>query len=281
MQHRLARADGSSRRGKLAPCWSLPPCNLEDSSHFRVGEETETSCRQALPGALRVHRLGGVKGLWLQSWGGSSHCTELHLLEGNHNHMILFSLPDPPFSNWHEQNVEVKLSLFPSVKSLITSAVAEMYGEWPFLCPWFPSAVMVGNPGSLTNIETPGKIYKCTQCTHWLVASPSTWQLLQFFWKPALCVPTELGAGTVPAPSPAPCAEPSSLCLTALTEISQSIWSFPWAPQLCTGTHSTLSEQCFYCSWQVQLLFPTLQAKLLPVTRHPKLPGTCQPSAMH
>lgn len=40
--------------------------------------------RQALLGALRGHRLGGMEGVWLQS----SHCTELCLLEGNHNLVI-------------------------------------------------------------------------------------------------------------------------------------------------------------------------------------------------
>lgn len=92
------------------------------------------------------------------------------------------------------------------------------------------------------------------------VASLSTWQLLQCCWKPALwestCFPAELGAGTVPAPSPSPaaCAEPSSLCLTALTR-------YPTAYGASPGLHSCAQEptvlfqnSVVYCSWQVQLL---------------------------
>lgn len=158
MQHRLARADVSCRRGKLAPCWSLPPCNSEDSSHFRVGEETETSCRQALPGALRVHRLG---------WQQPLHWAPFAGRKPQPCDFVLSARPSLFQLAWAECRGEAQLVSFSEI-SLITSAVAEMYGEWPFFCPWFLSAVMVGNPGSLTNIETLGKIYWCTHWCLWL-----------------------------------------------------------------------------------------------------------------
>lgn len=184
---------------------------------------------------------------------------------------------------WAECGGEAQLVSFTEI-SLITSAVAEIYGEWPFLCPWCPSVVVVGNPGSLSNIETLVKIYKCTQkcwCEwlHWVpgrcfsAAGKLSCGRARVFlqsWKQGLSQPH--------AQQLVPC----SLCLTALTRYLRAYGASP-------GLHSYAQEPtvlfqsgfAVYCSWQVQLLFPSLQAKLLPVRRHPKLPRTCQPSAMH
>lgn len=130
--------------------------------------------------------------------------------------------------------------MFPLLKSLITSAVAEMYEEWPFFCPWSPSAVEVGNPGSLSDTETLVKIYKCTQkhwCEwlHWVPGSCCSAAGNLRCGRESTCVPAELETGTVPAPSPAACAEPSSLCLTALTRYLEAYGASP-------GLHSCAQE---------------------------------------
>lgn len=97
--------------------------------------------------------------------------------------------------------------------------------------------------------ETLVKIYKCTQqhCvsgfTEHLAAAAV---LLEACLVGEHVCSHRAGSRDCPSPSPIP----SSSCRAkqplsdSTNQIPQSMWSFPWAPQLCTGTHSGLSQQC-------------------------------------
>jgi len=98
MQHWLARPEVSCRRGKLASSLSFPPCNFEVHSCFGFREGTEAPRWQALLSVLSVYGLGEQRGFGWRSWG-SSQCAELG---ENRSRVILFFLPYPSFSSWHE-----------------------------------------------------------------------------------------------------------------------------------------------------------------------------------
>lgn len=121
-------------------------------------------------------------------------------------------LPCPSSSSCHEQDVEVKLGLFPSPRSLVHLRHCRSYGGCAFSLPLVPQRCpgrMLGNPESLSNMETLMKIHKCIQehrCGQRYPAGAAAAVLLEI-WKSS-CVPPELWAGTVPAPSTAACAEP-------------------------------------------------------------------------
>lgn len=164
MQHRLAQPSVSSRRGKLAQSLSLPPCNFEVRSRFGLREETETPCRQALPGTLSVLGLGGAKGGWLSELGWQSAaqpgaCQRRAEVLGRKPQPRDFVLSALSFlfqlaSAGHGGEAQL---MFSSLRSL-TSAGAEMFGERAFsltLVLLSGQHWMFGNPESIKRGENP------------------------------------------------------------------------------------------------------------------------------
>lgn len=115
------------------------------------------------------------------------------------------------------------------------------------MCPWFPSAVLVGNPGSLSNIETLVKIYNAPKSagvggfTEYLAAAAALLETCLVGKHTCSC---RVRSRHCPSPIPSSLYGAKQPLSDSTNQISYSIWSFPWAPQLCTGTHSILSEQC-------------------------------------
>lgn len=157
-----------------------------------------------------------------------------------------------------------------------------MCGEWPFFCPRFLSAVMVGNPGSLTNIETLGKIYWCTHgaCgfTEYLAAAAV---LLETCLVGDHVCSYTAGSGDCPSPIP------STLC-RAKQPVSDStdrdISEHMELPLGSTAVHRNPQ----YSFRTVLLLFtagaapvPQFVGKAPSCHEAPKAPRACQPSAMH
>lgn len=91
------------------------------SGYVRKREQPAGRLCQA-PGicaSLGVQRELGFGAGWLSAaQHGVCQSAELTLLGASHSHVISFSLPYRSSSSQHEQDVEVKLSLFPSPRSL-------------------------------------------------------------------------------------------------------------------------------------------------------------------
>lgn len=164
MQHRLAQPNVSSRRGKLAPSLFLPPCNFAIHSCFSLHEETNT-LQAALPGTLSVLGLGGAKGIWLSELGGQSAAQPGAC---QHRAEVLGRKPQPCDFVLSVLSFLFQLAsagrggeaqlMFSSLRSVMTSSGAEMFGERAFslsLVLLSGQHWMFGNPESIKHGENP------------------------------------------------------------------------------------------------------------------------------